>query len=50
VSVAGDAGVEEARFPAVSAWLDRIRALPGFVDDFVTYPDNARPGAGTSIY
>jgi glutathione S-transferase len=50
VSVAGDAGVEKARFPAVSAWLDRIRALPGFVDDFVTYPDNARPGAGTSIY
>lgn len=34
----------------VDAWLDRVRALPGFVDDFVTYPDNARPGAGSSIY
>jgi glutathione S-transferase len=48
VSVAGDAGVA---LPAnVAAWLDRVRALPGFVDDFVTYPDNARPGAGRSIY
>jgi glutathione S-transferase len=27
-----------------------VRALPGFVDDFVAYPDNARPGAGRSIY
>ena len=34
----------------VAAWLDRVRALPGFVDDFVTYPENARPGAGSSIY
>ena len=43
VSVAGDAGVDLRR-PHVCAWLDRIRALPGFVDDFVTYPPNARPG------
>jgi len=35
---------------AVRAWLDRVRSLPGFVDDFVSYPDNARPGAGASIY
>jgi glutathione S-transferase len=35
---------------AVTAWLDRVRALPGFVDDFVTYPENARAGAGRSIY
>ncbi|MDA0180839.1 glutathione S-transferase N-terminal domain-containing protein [Solirubrobacter phytolaccae] len=35
---------------AVAAWLDRVRALPGFLDDFVPYPDNARPGAGSSIY
>jgi len=27
---AGDGGFELARFPAVSAWLDRVRALPGF--------------------
>jgi glutathione S-transferase len=48
VSVAGDAGLEHP--PAVAAWLDRVRALPGFVDDFVTYPDNARPGVARSIY
>src|SRR6478609_7375916 len=45
VSVAGDAGIELRDWPQVTAWLDRIRALPGFVDDFVTYPPNARPGA-----
>ena len=48
VSVAGEAGVT---LPAhVSAWIERVRALDGFVDDFVTYPENARPGAGRSIY
>ena len=30
--------------PQVDAWLERVRALPGFVDDYITYPDNARPG------
>jgi glutathione S-transferase len=50
ISVAGDAGLDLSDWPEVSAWLDRIRALPGFVDDFVTYPSNARPGAGESIY
>ena len=49
-SVAGDAGVDLRDWPRVCAWLDRIRSLPGFVDDFVTYPPNARPGAGQSIY
>jgi glutathione S-transferase len=48
VSRAPDAGVE---LPShVLAWMDRVRALPGFIDDFVTYPDNARPGQGRSIY
>jgi glutathione S-transferase len=35
---------------AVAAWLERVRALPGFLDDFEPYPENARPGAGSSIY
>ena len=48
ISRAGDAGL--AHPPHVAAWLERIRALPGFVDDFVPYPDNARPGASRSIY
>jgi glutathione S-transferase len=48
--VAGDAGFELERYPAVAAWLDRVRALPGFVDDLAPYPENARPGKGRSIY
>jgi len=48
VSVAGDAGLDHPG--AVAAWLDRVRALPGFADDFVPYPRNARPGVSRSIY
>jgi glutathione S-transferase len=48
VSVAGDAGLEHPE--RVAAWLNRVRALPGFADDFVTYPANALPGASRSIY
>ena len=48
--VAGDAGFELDRYPAVVAWFDRVRALPGFVDDLASYPENARPGRGRSIY
>jgi glutathione S-transferase len=48
--VADDAGLRLADHPAVCAWLDRIRALPGFMDDLEPYPANARPGASRSIY
>jgi glutathione S-transferase len=48
--VAGDAGFELGRYPAVAAWLDRVRALPGYVNDLEPYPENARPGMGRSIY
>jgi glutathione S-transferase len=48
--VAGDAGLDLAEHPAVTAWLDRVRALPGYVDDLVPYPANAHPGASRSIY
>jgi glutathione S-transferase len=48
--VADDAGFGLASYPAVSAWLDRVRALEGFVDDLVPYPENALPGRGRSIY
>ncbi len=34
----------------VRAWFDRMRALPGFVADLEPYGENARPGAGRSIY
>jgi len=46
--VAGDVGLEPGEH--VRAWFERLRALPGFVDDYERYPDNARPGAGRSIY
>jgi glutathione S-transferase len=48
--VAPDAGLELAPYPAILAWIQRVEALPRFMDDFVRYPDNARPGAGTSTY
>ncbi|HET9104792.1 MAG TPA: glutathione S-transferase family protein [Solirubrobacteraceae bacterium] len=37
-------------WPAVSAWVQRVRGLPAFLDDFEDYPPNARAGAGPSIY
>jgi glutathione S-transferase len=46
--VAGDAGLEHG--PHVRAWMERLRALPGFIADLVPYPENARAGAGRSIY
>jgi glutathione S-transferase len=48
--VAHDAGFDLAAHPAIEAWLDRVRALPDYVNDLVPYPPNARPGAGRSIY
>ena len=48
--VAGDAGLDLAAHPAIEAWLDRVRALPGYLNDLAPYPPNARPGAGRSIY
>jgi len=50
ISRAGDAGVDPAGWPEVAAWLERLRALPGFVDDLVPYHENARVGRGRSIY
>jgi glutathione S-transferase len=49
-SRAGDAGLPLDGYPAVAAWLDRIRGLPGFMDDFAPYPANAHAGASRSIY
>jgi glutathione S-transferase len=48
--VCADAGFDLAAHPAISAWLDRIRALSGYANDLVPYPANARPGASRSIY
>jgi glutathione S-transferase len=48
--VAGDAGFDLAAHASVEAWLDRMRALPGYVNDLVPYPPNAMPAASRSIY
>jgi glutathione S-transferase len=48
--VAEDAGYHLAAYPSVSAWLERVRARPGFIDDLIPYPDNARPDTSRSIY
>jgi glutathione S-transferase len=46
--VAADVGLAPGAH--VLAWMERLRALPGFVDDLAPYGENARPGAGRSIY
>jgi glutathione S-transferase len=50
VHVAGDAGIDLARFPAVRAWCERVRRQDGHVNDLEPYPANAMAGAGRSIY
>jgi glutathione S-transferase len=46
--VAADVGL--APGACVLAWMERLRALPGFVADLEPYGENARAGAGRSIY
>jgi len=48
--VAEDAGYRMHEYPAVTAWLGRISAQPGFLDNLIPYPANAYPGASRSIY
>jgi glutathione S-transferase len=48
--VADEGGVPLAPFSAVTAWIERLEALPGFANDLAPYPANASPGAGRSIY
>jgi glutathione S-transferase len=48
--VAEEAGYDLARYPALVRWLARVAEQPGFIDDLVPYPENARPGRGRSTY
>jgi glutathione S-transferase len=48
--VAPDAELDLSAWPAVARWIARIESLERFMDDYVAYPDNARPGHGRSIY
>jgi glutathione S-transferase len=48
--LAADAGFQIEDFPAVKAWIERVKALPRFIDDVAPYPENARAGRSRSIY
>lgn len=50
VHVAGEAGFDMTRWPAVQAWLRRVASQPRYMNDLAPYPANARPGAGRSTY
>jgi glutathione S-transferase len=47
---AGEAGFDLDEFPAVAGWLRRVEEQPRFMNDLAPYPENARPGAGSSTY
>jgi glutathione S-transferase len=44
--VAREAGYEMEGYPAIAAWLDRVAATPGAIDDLAPYPAAAHAGAG----
>ena len=50
VHVAGEAGIDMEPYPHVRAWLERVAAQPGYVEDLEPYGANAAPGAGRSLY
>jgi glutathione S-transferase len=50
VHVSGEAGIDLAPYPAVLAWIERVEATPGHMDDFVPIPPDTQLGVGRSIY
>jgi glutathione S-transferase len=48
--VAPEAGLDFGQYPAVRAWLGRVEEQPGYMNDLAPYPENARVGAGRSVY
>jgi glutathione S-transferase len=48
--VAPEAGLDLAPYPAFREWVARVEAQPGYMNDLVPYPENARPGMGESVY
>ena len=48
--VAPEGGLDLGPYPAVRAWLSRVEEQPGYMNDLAPYPENARPGAGRSVY
>jgi glutathione S-transferase len=47
---APEAGFDLGAYPAVTAWLRRVEAQSGFMNDLQPYPANAAAGAGSSLY
>jgi glutathione S-transferase len=50
VHVAGEASLDLAGHPAIRAWIERVEATPGFVNDLQPIPPGTRLDAGRSIY
>jgi glutathione S-transferase len=50
VHVADEAGLDLDPYPSLRAWLARVQAQPGYMNDLEPYPPNARAGASRSIY
>jgi glutathione S-transferase len=48
--VAGEAGLDLEPYAALRAWVARVQAQPGYMNDLAPYPPNARAGASRSIY
>jgi glutathione S-transferase len=49
--IAHEAGIDMGAFPSIQAWLARVAAQPGFVNDLEPYPPNAYAGAaGRSVH
>jgi glutathione S-transferase len=48
--VAGEAGLDITRYASVDAWLGRVQAQPGYMNDLQPYPPNSHAGASRSIY
>jgi glutathione S-transferase len=47
VSRAEEAGIALAPYPAVAAWIERVRAQPGFLDRVIPYSTD--PGASDEL-
>jgi glutathione S-transferase len=47
---AEEAAVDSEPYPHFRAWLERVEATPGFINDLAPYPPNASALAGKSIY
>jgi glutathione S-transferase len=50
VHVAHEAGLELEPYAALRAWLSRVQAQPGYMNDLEPYPPSSHAGASRSIY